>query len=92
MALRGRSVVTFIRFSLLDIDYSINPNLKPSIKDKNKSTEKRTLKVNDFTIFSELLLSLTKKNRPENKVLKIKTNSVIIKAILIINYQLEPIN
>tara|TARA_B100001287_G_scaffold276676_1_gene288650 strand:- start:4047 stop:4277 length:231 start_codon:yes stop_codon:yes gene_type:complete len=76
----------------LDIGYSINPSLKPNNKDKNKSTEKKTLKVNDFTIFSELLLSLTKKNRPENKVLKIKTNSVIIKAILIINYQLEPIN
>jgi len=92
LALRGRSVVTSIRFSLLDIGYSINPSLKPNNKDKNKSTEKKTLKVNDFTIFSELLLSLTKKNRPENKVLKIKTNSVIIKAILIINYQLEPIN
>jgi len=85
-------VVTFIRFSLLDIGYSINPSLKPNNKDKNKSIEKKTLKVNDFTIFSELLLSLTKKNRPENKVLKIKTSSVIIKAILIINNQLEPIN
>ena len=85
-------MATFICFSLLDIVYSINPSLKPSIKDKNKSTEKKTLKVKDFTIFSELLLSLTKKNRPENKVLNIKTSSVIIKAILIINNQLEPIN
>ena len=82
----------FYFFSILDIVYSINPSLKPSIKDKNKSTEKKTLKVNDFTIFSELLLSLTKKNRPENKVLNIKTSSVIIKVILIINNQLEPIN
>ena len=53
-------MATIVCFSVLDIVYSINPSLKPSIKDKNKITEKKTLKVSDLTIFSELLLSLTK--------------------------------
>ena len=53
-------MATFICLSLLGVVYSINPSLKPNIKDKNKSTEKKTLKVSDLTIFSEPLLSLTK--------------------------------
>jgi len=53
-------MATIVCFSVLDLVYSINPSLKPNNKDKNKRIEKKTLKVNDLTIFSEPLLSFTK--------------------------------